>query len=392
MQVSSILSKHLSKVMHKTRLMTLSVLVESLFKARFLNLTGLGRALETNAQERSAIRRVDRFLGNKRLQKDRLAIYATVAKLLIGSSQRPLIIVDWSRIPNQTSNVLRAAIVTAGRALTLYEEVYPEKKNANPRVHTRFLKKIKAMLDSDCKPIIITDAGFHSSWFKAVNDMGWHYVGRIRGNKHYRLLSDKTWLPIASLHKTAKVTPAFIGTIELCKDSGHVTNLYCYKGKSMYRKAKTKHGNIKQSAQSKKFAKGAKEPWLLVSSLPTSSSVAKKVIKIYRFRMQIEEGFRDLKSTKYGFGFEHVNTKHIYRLNIFFLMAMLAIFLAWIIGWLAEKAKIHIQYQANSTRWKRILSLFYLGRRIIARKNIPIQDHEIQSVISMFPAFCEEEK
>ena len=77
--------------------------------------------------------------------------------------------------------------------------------------------------------------------------------------------------------------------------------------------------------------------------------------------MQIEEGFRDLKSTKYGFGFEHVKTTHIYRLNIFFLIAMLAAFLAWIIGFLAESMGLQSQYQANSTKNRRVLSLFYLG-------------------------------
>ena len=67
--------------MHKTRLNTLSILVESIFHAKFFSLTGLGRALITNAQERSAIRRVDRFFANKRLQKDRLAIYSTICGL-----------------------------------------------------------------------------------------------------------------------------------------------------------------------------------------------------------------------------------------------------------------------------------------------------------------------
>ena len=53
-------------------------LVESIFHTKFFSLTGIGRALITDAQERSAIRRVDRFFANKRLQKDRLAIYTTL--------------------------------------------------------------------------------------------------------------------------------------------------------------------------------------------------------------------------------------------------------------------------------------------------------------------------
>ena len=389
MRVAAILSKHLSKVMHKTRLITLSLLVESLFHAKFFSLTGLGRALITGAQERSAIRRVDRFLANKRIQRDRLKIYKTICRLVVGSALRPLIIVDWSPIPNKTDSVLRAALVTSGRALTLYEEIYPQKKYANPKVHLRFLKKLKAMLDPAVKPIIISDAGFHSSWFEAVQSLGWDYVGRIRGNKYYRFRTTITWSAISSLHTDATNTPTYLGEIELCKDSGFYTKLIRYKSKKIGRKAKTKRGNIKQNAQSLKHAKGAKEPWILVTSLPENSKIAEKVVGIYSSRMQIEEGFRDLKSTKYGFGFEHVNTNHIYRLNVFFLIAMLAAFLAWIIGWLAEKSNLQAQYQANSIKSIRVLSLFFLGYRIIVRARDEIKNVCIQWVIENFPNFSE---
>jgi hypothetical protein len=389
MQVEAILSKYLSEVMHKTRLATLSLLVGSLFQAKFFSLTGLGRALNTSAQERSAIRRVDRFLGNKRLQKERLTLYRTFCNQLIGSSKRPRIIVDWSTIPNQSTHVLRAALVTTGRALTLYEEVHPEKKLTNPKVHARFLMKLQSMLPDKVIPIIITDAGFHSSWFKTVRGLGWDYIGRVRGNKLYRLLNNTLWSPISSLHKDATATPTFFGAIELCKESGFITNIYRYKSKKTGRRAKTKRGNIKQNGQSLKHAKGAKEPWLLVSSFKESSHIAQRVINIYKQRMQIEEGFRDLKSTKYGFGFEHVSTQHIYRLHIFFLIAMLASILAWIIGWLAEQNNLQRQYQANSTKNRRVLSLFYLGYRIILRKKDKIKTIIIQSIIHNFPNFSE---
>ena len=153
-QITDILTKHLSKVMHKTRLGTLSLLVGSLFHAKFFSLTGLGRGLETSAQERSAIRRVDRFMANKNVQKDRKNIYAKVCKLLVGSCKRPLIIVDWSTIPNQSPQLLRAALVTSGRALTLYEEVHSEKKYCDPRVHSRFLLKLKSMLPEDIPDVV----------------------------------------------------------------------------------------------------------------------------------------------------------------------------------------------------------------------------------------------
>jgi len=112
-------------------------------------------------------------------------------------------------------------------------------------------------------------------------------------------------------------------------------------------------------------------------------------IGIYKLRMQIEEGFRDLKSTRYGFGFEHVNTAHIYRLNIFFLIAMLSSFLAWIIGWLAEKANLQRQYQANSTKNRRVHSLFYLGCRVILWVKDRMKSMLIEEIVENFPDFCE---
>jgi hypothetical protein len=162
---------------------------------------------------------------------------------------------------------LRAALVTTGTALTLYEEVHPEKKLTSPKVHARFLLKLQAILPEGVTPIIITDAGFHSLWVKTVYGLGWDYVRRIRGNKMYRLLNSTQLALIPSLHKDATATPSSLGPIELCKDSGFKTKLYRYKPKKSGRKAKTKRGNVKQNAQSLKHAKGAKEPWLLVSSL-----------------------------------------------------------------------------------------------------------------------------
>ena len=124
MQVSDILANDLSKIIHKSRLNTLTLLVESLFHAKFFSLTGLARSLVTNVQERSAIRRVDRFLGNEHIQKEKFSIYKLISKKIIRNSARPIIIVDWTLIPNQSYYVIRAAMVTSGRALTLYEEVH----------------------------------------------------------------------------------------------------------------------------------------------------------------------------------------------------------------------------------------------------------------------------
>lgn len=84
--------------------------------------------------------------------------------------------------------------------------------------------------------------------------------------------------------------------------------------------------------------------------------------------MQIEEGFRDLKSPKYGFGLRYAYSRSKERVRILFLLAMFASLVAWLIGYAAEKCKLHYQFQSNSIKSRRVVSLFYLGCRIIKRR------------------------
>ena len=53
--------------------------------------------------------------------------------------------------------------------------------------------------------------------------------------------------------------------------------------------------------------------------------------------MEIEESFRDLKSSRYGFGFENSYSQKINRIEILLLVAMLASLVAWLTGLVSEK-------------------------------------------------------
>ncbi len=92
-----------------------------------LTLSGLGHSLTTGAKVKNNINRIDRLLGNKKLLSERHEIYNVLAKLVISSTSRPPIIIDWSSLPNKNFHLLRAAVPTNGRALTIYEEAHPEK-------------------------------------------------------------------------------------------------------------------------------------------------------------------------------------------------------------------------------------------------------------------------
>jgi Flp pilus assembly protein TadB len=137
-----------------------------------------------------------------------------------------------------------------------------------------------------------------------------------------------------------------------------------FRGKKKGRHSLTHHNIPRKSKCSKVHARGATDPWLIATSLPRTKYLGKKVA-IYRLRMQIEEEFRDIKSSLFGLGFEHHKSRCVQRIAIliliFILIATLAIILANIIGLAILMADLHCRYQANTVKKRRVLSFHYLG-------------------------------
>lgn len=367
MHAHQFLHKMLSPVMHLKRLNTLELLITGLMNDKKLSVTQLGRSLDTKAQEKNNIKRSDRFLGNRLVWQERFSIYKEISLSLIGTNNRPLIIVDWSHVPNTTCYILRAAFAAKGRALTLYEEVFPKRLENNPKVHRRFLNKIKKLLPNTCVPILITDAGFCKPWFKSVIKMGWDYVGRVRGRRCFRINDDKNiWHNYSKYRKSVtQRAPEYLGEGELTKDEPLKTHFYLTKLPKKYRVSLNKYKKKSGYKSDIEHAKAANEPWLLVSSLKRR---AESIIKLYFFRMEIEEGFRDLKSSQFGFSFEHAYSVRIRRIQVLLMIAMLAAYILFFIGCVAENNKWQYKFQANTDKKKRVLSLFYLGCRVVKKK------------------------
>jgi hypothetical protein len=138
------------------------------------------------------------------------------------------------------------------------------------------------------------------------------------------------------------------------------------------RKALTKQGKVRRDKDSKAYSRAHREPWLLASSL-TGRNAAKKVKLIYSRRMTIEEAFRDLKSSRYGLGLDESKARIKKRRDILLLIAMLACLIAWLTGLAGEKMKLQYQFQSNSIKHRRVISLFYLGCQLIRKKtSIPL--------------------
>jgi hypothetical protein len=111
---------------------------------------------------------------------------------------------------------------------------------------------------------------------------------------------------------------------------------------------------------SRKIAQRESEPWLLAVS-PTLELTPAQVIAVYARRMQIEQSFRDLKSHRYGVGFEDSLTRTCERLAILLLILALATFVAWMIARTARRgvlmaaaATLVRSTHASALSWHRV--------------------------------------
>lgn len=92
---------------------------------------------------------------------------------------RPFILVDWSDLDEYKRYFLiRASLAFDRRSVTLYEEVHDIKTKEKRATHALFLSRLKTKLGVRVKPIIVTDAGFKTLWFRDVLASGWDFLGR----------------------------------------------------------------------------------------------------------------------------------------------------------------------------------------------------------------------
>ena len=369
---------------HKTRLTSLFDTVQGLTVGKKLSLVGLGRDIETNSTQKHQIKRVDRLLGNKCLYKERILIYKALAARHLKQSKQPLILVDWSSItPGKKYHILRASIPFYGRSITIFEEIHTEKKLGNPKVEKDFLHTLKKILPGTCRPIIITDAGYRNPWFKTILALGWNFVGRVRKSPSMQLGDNTPWLKCRDVYAWATNRVKFLGSGSLAKGNPVDGFFYLYKGIKKNRKSLNKFGKVRKSSESRNHAKAQKEPWLLFSSLGKEHQ-GLGVISLYRKRMQIEEGFRDIKNERNGFSMNESRTKGIQRLSILLLIGMIATYVLTALGIYGKFKDMDRSMQTNSVRHRNVLSLLFVGFQIL-KKRPKIPKNELKILLNFAP-------
>ena len=362
MPVSTICHKYVQQSLssfNKARMKSLLSCSDALAQGRRLTLTAIGRNLAGNAKVKHKIKRVDRLLGNSKIHAELTHIYQAIAKNLYSSLPYLIIAVDWSGCCRSDYHLLRASLVVDGRSISIYNMIVETKDLETQHSHALFLKRLAKIIDTNKKVYIISDGGYITPWFSEVSKYGWHFVGRLRGTIQCQV-NDGDWQPLKNLHQGATGTPSYLGEATLGKQTPTSCKAYLhlYKGKN-----KGRTGKSKFTKDTKMYQNLAKEPWLIASS--DSEITSAQAITIYEKRMQIEQNFRDDKSPRYGFSWRFSKSLGVERMSVLCLIACIATISLWFVGFEGEQRKLHYQFQANTTKDRRVLSFLSLATNII---------------------------
>lgn len=372
MRASRVLQKCLAAslhAMHQARSRVLLHAVEALIAGRRLTLMDIARSWPGAERVRVPLKALDRLLSNPRLHAEREQVYADMARWLLRSEQ-PVIVVDWSDLkPDKSWGLLRAAVPVGGRTLPILDMVFPGSQAGSPKAEKQFLRRLQAVVPEGVTPILVTDAGYRAPWFRAVDALGWHWLGRLRNRtlaKPVDADGEEDWVPSRALydlldgHGTRDM-----GLMETVRDHPLTCRVVIHHKRSKGRKHRNLDGTPARTTSSRKVAARHREPWLLVAS-PSLQISATRMVKLYARRMQIEQSFRDLKSHHYGSAFEDSLTRSGKRLQILLLVHAMANFASWLAGLACEATGMdHWLIPIKTAR--RLYSTVRAGREALVR-------------------------
>jgi len=342
---------------HSVRAAAVMALVEGIVQGGRLSPATIGRALSGGALPKHSIKRVDRLLGNPKMVGDRVFFFKAIALRLLRQCARPVVLVDWTQAGQHVALV--AAVPIGGRALPIYVEVHRLKKLGNAAVEKRFLCTLKTIIPTECRSVIVSDAGFKGPFFQAVLDQGWDFLGRIRGTTKAVSSVGET-ISKEQFYARALVTPTDLGSFGLFVRQQIPCRLV------LIRKRRRPGPKRLPPAckEEREMRQAALDPWLLATSLFDDDAAS--IVRLYARRMQIEETFRDTKNHRFGWSFGDVRLSTPQRTAVLLTLAALAFLVVTLVGMAAERRDDHRAYQANTAK-RRVLSFAALTAAILLR-------------------------
>lgn len=319
------------KTLRRSQRTTLGCLVSGLIASGRAGVAAIGRSVPGSAYGKHKIKRVDRFLGNPRVD------LAVMSRVLLNWAAcrggRLVLALDWTDLPGG-KKMLSLAAPTQGRALPLHCRVVDERRMHKSQnwLEEGLLLELKTLLPFGTQVVIVADRGFgRARLMQRCRALGVSFVFRVEGRAMFRHRGDKRAVNQVPLRRGQTVVYRNV----------------------LYREHQPVGAHLVLT-----WRRRMKEPWLLVTDLELPAT---QVISLYGRRMQIEESFRDVKSVRWGFKLRHVRLTQCRRYERLMMILALATLLLVAVGARAERDLRHRRWMANTSR-RRTLSWLTLGQ------------------------------
>jgi hypothetical protein len=330
----------LLRFLRRSQAKTLSQLALATSEVVRASLAELGRALasRTGGMAKHCIKRVDRFIGNPRIEP--VEAMRGVVGYLARPRRRLVVSLDWVDIRQFWCLVLAARL--KGRAVPLVWAVYhPEaffrSRNA---VEEGLLRALRTMVPAATAVLILADRGFgRAEMARLCQALGFEYLIRIHPN--------------VFVH-----SPTFTGLL---------TRLPVRPGRRLLlRDVLYRRRDPVRQHVAVVWKAGRTEPWFLMTNLRHVKT--SYLARLYALRMTIEEYFRDAKSLRNGFALRLTLIRDPERLSRMLLVLALAYLVLLAVGLYAQGHGQPRQWCSNNRPGE--CSLFTIGRFMI-RHGLP---------------------
>jgi len=318
--------------LRRSQAKTLSVLVPAAMTLARASLAQLGRTLawQSGIAAKHGIKRVDRFLGNVRIEP--AEAMRGIIQWLTHTREKLLVSLDWVDIRHFQCLVLAARL--HGRVVPLlwavyrYEDTYRSQNN----LEYGLLRLFRSMIPASVQVTLLADRGFgRTEMARVCQALQFHYIIRIQPTvwvRHHRFTGRLRTYPIHRGH-------------------GHLLRHL------WYRKSRPVLQHVAIL-----WRPDQDEPWYLMTDLERIK--ARGLSKVFGHRMTIEEYFRDTKSKRNGFALRLIQIKNSQRLSRFLLILALAYTVLVAVGLYASRKFRSGQWCSNNRAGE--CSLFTIGK------------------------------
>lgn len=322
------------KSMNLARIKFFGLFISALCKVQTVCFEKLATAFDSEAQNSSALRRIQRFIGQYTLDTDLIAHF--VMALLPHKPPYRLALdrTNW-KFGSANINILVLAVVYQGVAFPILYKLMPKFGNSSTQERIELMERYKKLFGNQTIDCLLADREF-------VGDQWLGYLNRNKIRYHIRI-RENFWVTIPRNGKLVKASWLF----SHLKVNQH----------TFYRKIVIVNGQLCYLSASKiKNKQGIPELQIIVSfNKPDQAQVT------YKDRWQIESAFKALKTS--GFNIEDTHLTELDRIEKLFALILIAFVWAYKAG-IYLNSLVPIKIKKHGRRAK---SLFKYGLTSLAK-------------------------